>query len=383
MNKHNCLLDMIVDKILFVPGRCNHNSDNTSSFKELTFIPSVLPPLVSPPIIPKRPSSATVEEETIDDTTPLLENDIDILEVEAAAYYKLTRDKNNKLFSLTIAGTDKAYLTSVPSRGPRVPVNKPCPCGSGIKYKKCCGSNTPVNSGASHPVRINSAETLTRDEILAKLSIEYYDYADVFDRTKADKLSPHRSYNYKLEFIDDHDKIGLSKSRIYSISGHKLEQVKKYLDEHLKKGFIVLSHASFASSILFAKKPNGELRFYINYRKLNAITKRNRYSIPLIDEVLARIQNYKYLTRLNIIAAFNKLRIYQSSEDFTTFVTSLEAYKYKVLSFGLTNGSATYQQYINDILFKYLNDFCQAYLNNILIYSKLRKEHVTHVRKIL
>ena len=234
MNKHGCLLDMMMDKILFVPGRCHHDNDNTSSSEELTFIPPRLPAVLPPPVISKRPPPAKVEEETMDDTTQLLDHkEIDILEVGAAAYYKLARDKDNKLFSLTIAGTDKAYPTPVPSRGPRVPVNKPCPCGSEIKYKRCCGSNTPVinkngshtsvNSETNHPVRINSAETLTRNEILAKLPIEYHDFADVFDRTKADELSPHRPYDYKLEFIDNHDKIGLSKSRIYSISGHKLE----------------------------------------------------------------------------------------------------------------------------------------------------------------
>ena len=94
--------------------------------------------------------------------------------------------------------------------------------------------------------------------------------------------------------------------------------------------------------MLFAEKSNNKLRFYINYRKLNVITKRNRYSISLIDKVLARIQRYKFLTRLNIIAIFNKLRIYLESEDFIIFVISLEAYKYKVLLFGLINGLVTY-----------------------------------------
>ena len=73
------------------------------------------------------------------------------------------------------------------------------------------------------------------------------------------------------------------------MSGYKLEQVKKYLDEYLKKGFIIPSKALFASPILFAEKPNGGLRFCVDYRKLNAITKRNRYPILLIDEVLIRI----------------------------------------------------------------------------------------------
>ena len=307
INKHNCLLDMIMNKILFVSERYHYDNNNTSFSKELTFIPLKLSSILLLLVILKRSLSATVEEETMDDTTLLSENkEIDILEVEAAVYYKLARDKDNKLFSLIIAGTDKAYLTSGPSRGSRVPVNKLCLCGSEIKYKRCCESNISVinkngsyisvKSEANYSIRINSAETLTCDEILAKLFIEYYDFADVFDRTKADELLPYRSYDHKLEFIDDYDKIGLLKSRIYSIFGYKLEQVKKYLNEYLKKGFIVLSYVSFVSLVLFAEKPNEELRFYVNYRRLNAITKRNRYLIPLIDEVLARIQGCKYLT---------------------------------------------------------------------------------------
>ena len=71
------------------------------------------------------------------------------------------------------------------------------------------------------------------------------------------------------------------------------------------------------------------------------------------------------------------------SEDLTTFVTTLGTYKYRVLPFGLTNGLASFQQYINDVLFEYLDDFCQAYLDNILIYSKKRKEHREHVAKVL
>ena len=95
------------------------------------------------------------------------------------------------------------------------------------------------------------------------------------------------------------------------------------------------------------------------------------------------MQGCYYLTRLDIIAAFNKLRIHPDSEDYTTFITSLGLYKYRVLPFGLTNRPVTYQQYMNNILFNYLNDFCQAYLNNILIYSKSKKDYVKHVHIIL
>ena len=223
MNKHNCLLDMIVNKILFISRRYNYNSNNTSFFKKLIFIFLVLSSLILLLIILKRSSSATVEEEIINDTTSLLKNDIDILKVEAAVYYKLTQDKNNKLFSLIIAKTNKTYLTSISSRNPRILVNKLYSYKFEIKYKKCYKSNISINSKASHSIRINSAKTLIYNEILAKLLIEYYNYIDVFDRTKADKLLSHRSYNYKLKFIDNYNKIGLSKSRIYSIFGYKLK----------------------------------------------------------------------------------------------------------------------------------------------------------------
>ena len=89
------------------------------------------------------------------------------------------------------------------------------------------------------------------------------------------------------------------------------------------------------------------------------------------------------MTRLNIIVAFNKLRIHSNSEDFTIFITSLRTYKYRVLLFELINELVNYQQYINDILFDYLNDFYQIYLNDILIYSKIKKKHVKYIRLIL
>ncbi len=110
---------------------------------------------------------------------------------------------------------------------------------------------------------------------------------------------------------------------------------------------------------------------------------RNRYPIPFIQETLARVMGCKYLTKLDIIAAFNKLRIHPDSEDFTIFVTPMGAFKYHVLPFGLTGGLGSYQKYMNNTLFDFLNDFCQVYLDNILINSKTEKVHREHVWKIL
>jgi len=135
--------------------------------------------------------------------------------------------------------------------------------------------------------------------------------------------------------------------------------------------------------ILFVKKPNRGLRFYINYRKLNNITRKDHYPLPLLNETLARISRAKVFTKLNIRQAFHWIRMDPGSEDLTTFWTRYGTYKYKVLPFRLTNGLATYQRYINDVLFDYLNDFCTAYLDNIMIYSKNELEYKEHVHKVL
>ena len=125
--------------------------------------------------------------------------------------------------------------------------------------------------------------------MLNKLFINYYNYTNVFNKSQADILFLYRFYDYKLEFAEGADKNILLKSRIYSILNHKFEQVKKYLNEHFKKRFIVFNYALFALFVLFAEKSNKELRFCVNYKKLNAIIKRNRYFISLIDEVLTKI----------------------------------------------------------------------------------------------
>ncbi len=125
------------------------------------------------------------------------------------------------------------------------------------------------------------------------------------------------------------------------------------------------------------------LTFCVDYRVLNRYSKRNQYLIPLLNETLARIVNAKIFTKLDIRQAFHRIRMDPESEDLTTFRTRYSAYKYKVVPFGLTNGPATYQHNMNNVLMEYLDDFCTAYLNDILIFSDNVLEHELHVRKVL
>jgi len=231
-------------------------------------------------------------------------------------------------------------------------------------------------------LNVSSIDETTQNlkDIKAKLSSKYHEFLDVFDRAQSNKLFPHRFYDHKIELISDSTS---SRCRVYQMFSVKLLKVKKYLNENLSKKFITSSQTLYFFLVLFALKANEDLRFCVNYQKLSVIFKRNRYSLSLIDEIIGKIVNCKHLTRLNIISAFNKLRMHFNSENYITFITALEAYKYKMLSFKLTNESIFFQQYINDILWDFLNDFCQVYLDDILIYSKTRKKHRDHVKLVL
>jgi Reverse transcriptase (RNA-dependent DNA polymerase) len=209
---------------------------------------------------------------------------------------------------------------------------------------------------------------------------EYWPYIDVFSKIESDKLPPHRSYDHRIELTESNR---LSYSPLYKMTAEELEIIKQYLIDNLAKGFIEPSQAPWASPVLFVSKPNGGLRFCIDFRKLNEITRKDQYPLPLIDETLARIGKAKIFTKLDIRQAFHRIRIDPESEELTTFRTRYGSYKCKVVPFGLTNGPATYQRYMNDILFEYLDDFATAYLDDILIYSEDPKEHATHVKKVL
>ena len=150
-------------------------------------------------------------------------------------------------------------------------------------------------------------------------------------------------------------------------------KLKKYLKENFRKDFINFSNVLFFLLILFIIKFNGKLRFCVDYYKLNIIIKRNNYFIFLIDETLIKLIKCKYITKLNIIAVFNKLQMHSENKNLITFICSLKIYKYHILSFNLTNDFFNYQHYMNNILFEFFNEFVQCYLNDIFIYNKIKK----------
>jgi hypothetical protein len=141
-------------------------------------------------------------------------------------------------------------------------------------------------------IQLKKQDSNTMIDSRSVMSSEYHDFLNVFFKEKANILSSHRKHDHRIKLEKDHESEH-DYASLYNLSKEELQLVKKYLKEHLNKKFIESSTASYASLILFAKKSNEELRFCVNYRKLNVIIKKNKYSISLIAEIIARLSKAK------------------------------------------------------------------------------------------
>jgi hypothetical protein len=211
-----------------------------------------------------------------------------------------------------------------------------------------------------------------RTDPRVKLPEHYHDHLPLFDMKIADRLPPHRlGIDHKIELEKDEN--GQEKKvpwgPLYNMSREELLLLRKTLTELLDKNFIRASSSPASAPVLFAKKPGGGLRFCVDYRALNAITRKDRYPLPLIRETLRSISRAKWLTKLDVTAAFYKIRIAEGDEWKTAFRTRYGLYEWLVTPFGLTGAPATFQRYINHTLREYLDEFISAYLDDILIYS--------------
>ena len=221
---------------------------------------------------------------------------------------------------------------------------------------------------------------MSAGDVIRKLPEWLRDLHDAFLPRLADELPPHRSWDHKIELLPGREP-PYSKNR--PLSPQELKVVRKWLDDNLDKGFIRESRARCAAPLLLAAKPGGGVRICQDYRGLNNITIKNRYPLPLIRETLDAICHAKVYTKLDIIAAFNRLRIAEGHEWKTAFITRFGLFESLVMPFGLCNAPASFQNYINNTLFDLLDRTCTAYLDDVLIYSANRKEHRAHVREVI
>jgi hypothetical protein len=156
----------------------------------------------------------------------------------------------------------------------------------------------------------NDKQIVSNNFLEMKLSFQYVDLAKVFNEEITNILFEHDFQNLAI----DTQNINSSFESFYNLSEKELKMLKKYLDKHLQNEFIIFSKSTCAALILFIKKKTNDLRLCVDYRELNAIIVKNRYSLSFINETFDRIVDVKYFIKLDIIAAYNKLRIKKRDE---------------------------------------------------------------------
>lgn len=200
-------------------------------------------------------------------------------------------------------------------------------------------------------------------------------------------LPPHRpSVDHAIEL--ERDERGREKEPpwgpLYSMTKEELLVLRKTLTDHLDKGWIRVSNSPAGAPVLFVQKPGGGLRFCVDYRKLNEITKKDRTPLPLITETLRMMAKAVWFTKLDVSAAFHKIRIKEGDEWKTAFRTRFGSFEWLVTPFGLTGAPATFQRFINQVLREFLDDFVSAYIDDVIIFTNgSLQEHRSQVIQAL
>ncbi len=215
---------------------------------------------------------------------------------------------------------------------------------------------------------------------LSNVPEEYLDLKEVFSKSRAASLPPHRPYDCAIDLVP-----GMSppKGRLYSLSVPEREAMEKYISDSLTAGFIRPSSSPAGAGFFFVAKKDGSLRPCIDYRGLNNITVKNTYPLPLMSSAFERLQGASIFTKLDLRNAYHLVRIREGDEWKTAFNTPRGHFEYLVMPFGLSNSPAVFQALVNDVLRDMVDQFIYVYLDDILIFSSSLQEHVQHVRRVL
>ena len=169
------------------------------------------------------------------------------------------------------------------------------------------------------------------------------------------------------------------KQRAYPVSIKQRDQIKDHIDTLLRQGIIVPSCSAWSSPCLLVKKKDGSTRLVFDYRKVNAITRRDAYPLPVIDDVLTILHDSKYFTTLDLHSGFHQVELSPEAASKTAFVCPFGHFEWKRLPFGLTNAPSIFQRLMEFVLRDHLQKIVIIYIDDIIIFSRTFNDHIKHL----
>jgi hypothetical protein len=204
------------------------------------------------------------------------------------------------------------------------------------------------------------------------------EFDDVF--ATPDALPPHRVYDHAISLEAQHAPINC---RPYRYSPFQKDEIERQVAEMIKAGLIVPSMSPYASHVLLVKKKDGEWRFCVDYRRLNSSTIKNKFPLPVVDELFNELAGAQFFSKLDLRAGYHQIRMRESDEEKTAFKTHSGHFQFRVMPFGLTNAPATFQCLMNSIFSEQIRRCVIVFLDDILVYSRSWLDHLTHLRLVL
>jgi len=169
----------------------------------------------------------------------------------------------------------------------------------------------------------------------------------------------------------------------YRMALAELVELKKRIEELIEKQFIRPSTSPWGAPVLLVKKKDGSSRLCVDYRQLNKMTIKNKYSLSRIDDLMDQLHGSSVFSKIDLRSGYHQILVKADDVQKTAFRSRYGHYEYVVMPFGVTNAPAVFMDYMNRIFRPFLDKFVVVFIDDILIYSRTQEEHAEHLRLVL